>query len=38
MFCVHEGERIGFLNHHYGNRVEWNGETRVNEERSLAGQ
>lgn len=26
--CVHEGERIGFFKHHYGNRVGWKRETK----------
>lgn len=34
---MHKGERIRFLKHHYGNRVGWNGETRADEERDLAG-
>ena len=35
---VHAGERIRCFKYHYGNSLGWNGETRTDEERRLAGQ
>lgn len=35
---MHVGERTRCLKYHYGNSMGWNGETRVDEERRLAGQ